>query len=680
MRRAVPLTTGLFLAVFSFLPIANWIAGGRHQPRYGDFLDGWVYGTCIVVGVGLVLAIASRRIAGMWRDGGWDALAEQWERRPARVAALVSVVSLALYVAIARLVFEGHPILIDELVQSMQARIFAGGRLWVPTHAEPAFFSLANVIDGGGKYFGQFPPGWSALLAIGELIRAPWIVGPVTGALAAAAFAWYLRAAEPRRGVALGAVLLFAFSPFIAFMAGSYMNHVPALLGILVGMAAMAWTFNAERARPGLACVSGFGFGMAATMRPVDALAFALPAAVWYVARVVRDRTRVWDAVGASIGVAVPIIALLWYNAQTTGAPLQFGYTLLWGPNHSLGFHVSPWGEMHTPAAGAQLLNLYFLRLQLNLWETPLPSMLPPIMAALFMPRLSAHDRYLLAASAILAAAYFAYFHDGYYLGARFFIPLVPLLAWWTARLPALLRDRWGSEGLPFRTAAYGYGAAAMVGLATIIPLRVADYRGGLVTMRWNATRAAREAQVHGALVFVRESWGAQVIARMWRVGVSRGDTEVLYKRIDICRLELALTAFEASGSDGPDVTTILRAMTGDSARLVVSTESPDRSERMLPGVVYPDRCRGRLADDQRGFTLLGPLLFARDGNTYARDLHGRDTLLLAEHPGRPVYLLLPASSDEGAPPQFRMASRDSIVAAARAEHAAIVGEPPKRD
>ena len=76
MRRAVPLTTGLFLAVFSFLPIANWIAGGRHQPRYGDFLDGWVYGTCIVVGVGLVLAIASRRIAGMWRDGGWDALAE----------------------------------------------------------------------------------------------------------------------------------------------------------------------------------------------------------------------------------------------------------------------------------------------------------------------------------------------------------------------------------------------------------------------------------------------------------------------------------------------------------------------------------------------------------------------------------------------------------------------------
>ena len=46
------------------------------------------------------------------------------------------------------------------------------------------------------------------------------------------AFGALARRAEPQRpGVALGAVLLFAFAPFAVWMSGSHMNHVPALMG-----------------------------------------------------------------------------------------------------------------------------------------------------------------------------------------------------------------------------------------------------------------------------------------------------------------------------------------------------------------------------------------------------------------------------------------------------------------
>ena len=677
MRRLVPLATAVVLAAFSFLPIANWLPGGRQQPRYGAFLDGWLSGTAIVLGVGVVLAIASRRMPWLWRAGVWDALADRWERAPARVTVGIALASLVLYAVIALSVFDGRPLLIDELVQSLQARIFAGGRLFLPTHAEPAFFSLANVVDAGGKTYGQFPPGWSAMLAIGEVLRVPWLVGPIAGAVAVGAFGALLRAAEPRRGVALGALCLFAGSPFIAFMAGSYMNHVPAVAGILAGLACMAWAFRSATPRPWLGFWSGVGFGVAATMRPVDALAFALPAGVWYLWRALRDPKRWGDGLPALVGVLIPLGALFWFNAQTSGAPMTFGFTVLWGPNHSLGFHLSPWGQLHTPAMGAQLINLYFLRLQTNLFETPLPGMLPAIVALGFVPRLSAHEQCLLAGSTLLALCYWAYFHDGYYLGARFFIPLVPLLAWMTAQLPALLRAQFGAGAMPVRVTVYGYAVAALVGAAAIVPLRVHDYHSGLVTMRWDHAGAARAAGVRDALVFVRESWGSQVMARLWGRGVSRGDAEVLYKRVDLCALDSAIASMEREHVTGAAALARLQPMVRDSSALGPMPETPDPSGRRLRGAYYPPRCEQRLAEDRAGFTLAGPMLLSRDGNVYVRDLHGRDSLLLTEYPARDAWILAPASSDEGATPVFHRASRDSILAAARSEALSLL---PIRD
>ena len=50
--------------------------------------------------------------------------------------------------------------------------------------------------------------------------------------------------------------------------------------------------------------------------------------------------------------------------------------------------------------------------------------------------------------------------------------------------------------------------------------------------------------------------------------------------------------------------------------------------------------------------------------NIYARDLHARDTLLLAAYPNRPIYLLRPASAAPSAMPAFFPVSKDSLTAA----------------
>ena len=90
------------------------------------------------------------------------------------------------------------------------------------------------------------------------------------------------------------------------------------------------------------------------------------------------------------------------------------------------------------------MISLYVTRLQTYLFETPFPAMLPVIAALALTKRLSALDRYLLASATLLGALYFAYWHDGFFLGPRFVFPWLPVLVLFAARLPRLVRERFG--------------------------------------------------------------------------------------------------------------------------------------------------------------------------------------------------------------------------------------------
>jgi hypothetical protein len=650
--------------VLSLLPIANWIPGGHHASWYGIVVSGWINGAVIVAGGAIVLAISAPRVPGLWHEGLLGPLREQWERRPRVTAAAIVIAGAALYVATAILVFGARPLHIDELAQMMQAEIFAGGDVVRASPSHPEFFSQMHMVDAGGRTYSHFPPGGPAILALGTLVGAPWIVVPLCGALATLAFVSLARIADPRPGVALAAALIFAFAPFMVFMAGTHMNHLPSVMFVMVGAAYTARVAGSGRASPRAAFVAGLAFGVAATIRPVDGAAFALPAAGWLLMLAARDRRRWADVLAAAAGVLIPIAGLLWFNAMTTGAPLRFGYEVLWGKEFGLGFHEAPWGAAHTPARGIELINLSFLRLSTYLLETPVPAVLPALGALALARRLTPADRYLLASSGLIVAFHFAYWHDGFYVGPRFMLPLVPVLALWTARFLPAVRDRFGG-GFLHRAATYACIVGLAVATLSLIPARARQYAAGMTTMRWDADGEAESAGVRGALVLVRESWGSQILARLWALGVTRAQAQRLYDYVDTCVLERGVTIAERRAVRGDDALAILRPLMADSARVVPSTASPDATERMLPGSTYGPLCSQRVLDDRAGFTTLVPLLLARGGdNIYARDLHHRNVALLREHPDRPVYLLRPPDSERGTPPRFARLSRDSLLAA----------------
>ena len=670
----------VFVLAFSLLPLANLIPGGESDPEYAARLLDWGYGLALCVGFGVLVAwVAQLRARDRALKGGvgpvvTSTTAGAATRGFAGAGFLTGagLVALVLYGVISLSVFSGRPLLIDEIVQVLQARWYAAGMLSVPVPPLREFFSILHLVDIGDTVYSQFPAGGPAMLALGSLVGAEWIVGPVAGAVSVVLFGLLLRHLEPdgSRRWHRAAVGLFALAPFAAFMFGSHMNHATALAWLLGATVALARTTESDEASPAWGLLAGLALGVAATIRPVDAAAFALPAAFWLAWRVVR----VWRVVRAKVawsekrvgrplaslllsgvGVAVPMALLFWVNARTTGSPTLFGYDLLWGAGHGLGFHQSPWGPLHTPARGLELISLNFTRLSVYLFETPFPALIPAAVALWFARALRDLDRYLLVTAGLVVAGYWAYWHDGFYLGPRFMVPLIPVLVLWSARMPRALLSRLATTAsrafpwpLALRTT---LGAAALYALVSIVVVRAPQYRNGMTSMRVDVAASARENGVREALVLVKESWGAQLVIRMWAAGITRSDAEVIYRNADACKLELVLESIEREGVHGAAARARVVPLRADSALLIKSSRSPDFTERMLPGYTYAPVCESRIAADQSGFSHYAPLRLVADGNTYARWLPGREEEISAYFPGRPVYLLQRAGTGVEAAP-----------------------------
>lgn len=616
------------LVVLAFLPLANWGTDGAAAPGYALTVRGWIEGTALVGGLALLLALAGQRVRWLRLERGAELVAERVGASWRLFAFGTALLLLVLASGLGHWLFDGRPLMVDEIVQTWQARLLARGRLWDDPSPAPWATTVPYVIDLAGRRFGQFPVGGPAVLAVGTLLRAEWVAVPLAGAVGVVAWAWWLRATREPAGPALAAVLFLAFSPFWLAQSASRMNHVPAIAAVLVGAAATAAALAGPVARWRPAVLAGLGFGVAASIRPLDAAAFALPAVAWTLVRVRGDRAAWAVLVALVAGMAVPGTLLLAANAATTGSALRFGYDVMWGPAHGLGFHQAPWGPPHTPLRGLALVNLYLLRLQVYLFEAPVPSLLAAMLALAMLP-LRAGDRYLLASGGLLLAAYFCYWHDGFYLGPRFVLGLVPLAALWTARFPAACAARLRSR-LAARAAIIA-GVVAVIASASAVAARAALYREGFAQRRWDADAAARAAGIDGSLVLVRQSWDEELIARLWALGLPRTDAERLYRGAPRCHLEQALAVVERGTLRGAEAV-------GPLTSAIVT--APDSAAA----------CTVRAAQDRAGVAEYLPLLLARGGTAWAKSLPGRDTATVSAF-RRPRNFVLGPGAVPGAGP-----------------------------
>ena len=332
-------------------------------------------------------------------------------------------------------VFGGSPHINDEIANVFQARIFALGKLTVPSPCAREFFDFTHMINNG-KWYSHYPPGFPALLLGGVLLGAPWLINPILAALSILLF-FYLGKEIYDRRVGMLTALLGAVSIWFLVMSSSHMSHTSCMFFTGVFLLFVFRSYRRPTVLNGV--LAGAGLGMALLIRPHPAVFFSLPfLLVLGILFLKSPRTRWRNGLAAAASGLVFLTVFLAYNAATNGHPLRMGYEVSHGPGHGIGFGKSGYMDVpHSPQKGSEQLGLYLGEMNNRMFGWPLSSFLGlvPLMIA-FRWRRGQSRRDLLLFSGFLSLFVSLFFYWGTFvlIGARMVFEAVPVFFLLTAR------------------------------------------------------------------------------------------------------------------------------------------------------------------------------------------------------------------------------------------------------
>jgi hypothetical protein len=358
-------------------------------------------------------------------DGRWVAA---WGCVAGIIAALMARIPLA-----------GVAHVSDEVAYTMQARLFAAGIRVGPAGDNPSMlmypFWSAEPVS-----FSPFPPGWPALLAVGEAVGAPWLVNPVLFAVFPALI-WVLARTWTGRATARLSVVVAAVSPGLWVMAGTRMAHT----SVLVALGVVAAVAVRRPARLGLWVIGGLAAGYVVIARPFDAALVAAP--LLFIA---LRGSRTWpQRIAVVLLPGGAAIALLMDNAALTGELFRFPMEVWfdqWQPErpgcNRLGFGADAGCAMtlgtfgHSPYKAARLALEGLLRMDGLVLGLPGGLLLAGWGASRLRPR------WPLWLCVVLLIGYGLYWSPGRAYGARFYHPMYLVLP--IVLAVPLARLRWG--------------------------------------------------------------------------------------------------------------------------------------------------------------------------------------------------------------------------------------------
>lgn len=614
---------------------------------------GFLYWT---VGAALLVApfLALTTLPGDWFERWWTKTAARVMAVPNRVfVATLLAVTLGLALFFAVYSFDRRATTADEIAQLWHARMLLSGRLAMPADPNPEFFAIDNIIDRP-RWMSQFPIGGPAVLALGLLFRAVWLLNPILTALIALnVYRFTQRAYGEAQARAAAAV--FALSPMTLIMGGTYMNHTPTAWLVTLALAALpVWIASPDQApRRRSAAVIGISIGAAITIRPLDGVVAGVVIGLLMLAVAVRERRRARSILIAIAAGAVPVALLLIANWRTTGHPLEFGYEVLWGSNHSVGLHDDPVGNPHT-AWRAMLLGIkYAAQLNWIVTQWPLPILLIVGVGLLLARQRRRWDALLLGFFGAQLVVYAFYWHDGQFVGPRFLFTAIPALLILTARAPFIAAER--LRGAWWRVAVVVLPVCILVSwLRTMPPFGVQglakEFRESRSRLKVDPPRDVQNERVRNALIFVQEGAATRLLHRLWGLGISRPDAARLLAKSDACTLADAVHAEEQRApSDSAGRLARIQQSVRPYRSTAASPRLPDPNFHVTDTSFVTPTCENEIVHDLRvkNTVAYGPMLllnrFDESGHIsgpaiYVMDLGERNAVLRGRFGNRQWY------------------------------------------
>lgn len=580
----------------------------------------------------LLFALSLQKFAPLYIKSRIDDIYKRFINSSNIYFLLISItIQFALTFNLSLYISNGAPFFLDAIVQSFQAKYFAAGHLALLNQPYPEFFTVPNTVLLPSNWFSQFPPGHAALLSIGELLGGQLLILCFTSCATSILLFYGLKNIYDTEIAKLSILLLALASPFFTFMNVSFMNHVTTLFYISAAFRSLTLKnkyFSSSLC--GLFC------GLTFLTRPLTAVAVIL-----VFGYLIFKPKRIYETLIFGGVVALLIVVGLVYNFETTGSTFISGYEVVWGKTHQLGFHLTPWGTLHTPLRGLreQILNLYLL--QDWLFSFPFPALWPLGVFLLLNPReLKTWDLRLLALFALTQFAYFFYWHRDSVFGPRYIycasvLCAVPL----SARAIQSLKTNYPKLNA---TIVSSLAAFIIFGLFQIIAMQAQEQRFKYSIFRENATELAQANGVKSALIFVAVPWGQRITSQLRAAGFSANLVDAAYLHTDICELDSSLSAYHNNQLSFQALSEYLENASKDQVKpltlpgnIVVRLRNPNE---------LTQRCIDQINYDAKGYTnylahFLENTAPPAPPFIIAIDQRERNQLLIDQYKDLPVYI-----------------------------------------
>jgi len=402
----------------------------------------------------------------------------------------VALVNLILMLFTEFVTLHHYPNSGDEYAYQISASLFSEGKLSVPSPRFPRFFDVVHVVNDG-RFYGKYPPGWPAWLAVGTFLVIPWLVNPIFGTGTLFAIRLMARRVLGREGANLSTLLLLA-NPFLIFTSASYFSHSSCLFFIATFFLFLfEGVDEPQSVRPfvGLGCSAGMAF----MIRPFTTIVLlALPTAYLLAQlRLPHHRQAILRGLGASLLPFLGCLCLfLAYNKMQTGnlflQPFQ-KYDPLDVPG--LPANSSEWSE--------RIRTHVLLRLwDLNRW-LPLSVFFLVVAGWERETRGNPRVHVLLGSFLSLFVAFFCYWGDGIVqYGPRYLYEALGSLV----VLAASVLKAWQGRGT--------IAAAAIVTLGAATFIQASFEYSSVIQQKRDVFRMVEEARLSNALVFLKTGSG----------------------------------------------------------------------------------------------------------------------------------------------------------------------------
>lgn len=433
--------------------------------------------------------------------------------RSAVCAALWVVVSASV---LSFFVYERHPHIPDEASYLIQAKYFAAGMLTMPAPATPDAFAVDIMTYESQRWYSPFPPGWPAMLALGTLLSAAWLVNPILAGFNVLCVFSLIKELYDRHSARL-AVLLLAASPWYVFMAMNYMAHTFTLTCALTATLALG---KARRTKLfWWAALAGAAVGVTSLIRPLDGFVLGAMLGLWALG-VGGPRLKFLSLLGFGLGAFALGSLNLIYNKLITGSFTYFPVNAFFDKYYGVGVNALGFGPErgvhwsidafpgHSPleALVNANLNIFSINIELFGWGT---GSLLLCAVALFCGKLTKSDRMMVVVALVVATTYSLYWYSGGPdFGARYwYFVIIPCLAL-AIRGLRLLEHKISSSTVRIQAAESRVTAAVAVlclgALVNYFPWRTVDKYHHYLGMRPDVRRLAEPRGFGRSVVLIR--------------------------------------------------------------------------------------------------------------------------------------------------------------------------------